>query len=93
VSADFGDNSVFSNRGITTWLMALNTEITFTTIESCTFDRIESNRFCCFKRPVITGVGGVDLMAGAAVLTGYAGYAFKLCWVLSSSNSRAERCT
>jgi hypothetical protein len=74
-----------------TGLVTYGTQVASAAIECYAFESIEFDRSCGFKRPIITSVGGVDLMAGAAILMGY----ISSCAIigrrgLTSSNHFAE---
>ena len=75
---------------IATCLMAIRTQISITTIICQPTDH-ECHRLCCLESPVLAGVGGVNLVTGAAILMGGVGIArFDFGEVLAGSDHGAE---
>jgi hypothetical protein len=66
-------NDTVSRSKSSAWFMTYSAQVASATIKGYTFKGIELNWGGGFQSPVITGVGDMDLVAGAAVLVGYIG--------------------
>jgi hypothetical protein len=70
VFADIRDHAIDRFGSITPRLVAISAQIALSTVECSAFDGEEIYRIGGFESKVSGGVGGMDLVAGTAILTG-----------------------
>jgi hypothetical protein len=95
VAGNTSNHAILGYRKIATWLMAVDTQVASATIKGwCPFNSENFYRVSRLQSEVVPRVGSVDLMTGAAILTGWIGIShFNLVWMEACGNTRTKATT